>query len=171
MKQFIQGWIQPVREHWTRLAPRERTALKVLGAGLLATIAYLAVLSPFSRSLDKLRAEAPQERLQLSRMREQAALVNHLKRAPTTAPVTGNPVTQIELTATAHNLNTAFTKIEPDGTNGATIQVEGAPFNTLLAWMADIQKQSSLRVVQAVFDAHATAGTVNARMTLRAVTP
>lgn len=168
MNPAIQAWLATARERWAKLESRERLALKALAIVLAALTFYFALLAPISRSLNRLRTEVPQERLQLGRMREQAAQVTQMKRTAPPVKALADLLKVVEQSATLHGLRDTFTALEPEGANGVRIQVEGASFNSLLAWLADVQKQGALRTELAAFDAHATAGSVNARLTLRA---
>ena len=57
--------------------------------------------------------------------------------------------------------------MEPDGTNGARLSLDGVHFNALITWLASLQSQGGVRIEKATFEAQATAGTVNARLVLR----
>lgn len=164
-------WIKPVRARWGRLAPRERQAAGALGGVLLLALLYLLIWSPLQRSLTRLRVDVPNEQAQLLRMREQAAQVAQFRRETPAPQASGSLIPNIEQSAATHGLRAAFTRIEPEGSNGVRIQVDGAPFNALIGWLADVQKQYALRTDQAAFETHAVPGTVNARLTLRAATP
>jgi general secretion pathway protein M len=104
-------------------------------------------------------------------MREMAGQVSRLRREAPAPLVTGSLLPTIEQSAAAHGLRAAFTRLEPEGANGVRIQVEGAPFNALIGWLADTQKQYAVRTEQATIEAHAMPGTVNARLVLRSASP
>jgi len=57
--------------------------------------------------------------------------------------------------------------MEPDGTSGARLSLDGVDFNALIGWLANLQNQGGVRIEKATFEAQAAAGTVNARLTLR----
>jgi general secretion pathway protein M len=163
--------LESARVAWRRLAPRERRLIAA-GAALVAAVAtYLLVLGPFTRSLAKLRLEVPQARAQLATMREQANLVEHLRRGSSArAPATKLPALA-EQTAETHGLRGMITRIETEGTNGLRVALEGAPFNPMVAWLAELQQRSGLRVETAAIESHDTAGAVTARLLLRAQAP
>jgi general secretion pathway protein M len=160
--------IEPLRSAWRGLAPRER-ALIGSGITLVAAVAvYVLGIGPFNRSLEKLRVEVPQQRAQLAVMREQAALVARLRRdAPGRTPP-AKLSAQAEQAADAHGLRSAIVRIEPEGSTGVRVALEAAPFNAVVAWLAELQQRSGLRAETATIESHATSGAVTARFVLRA---
>lgn len=168
---MIRGGIEAARNAWLRLAPRERRVIAA-GSVLVAAVAlYLFVLAPFTRGLASLRTEVPKLDAQLAVMREQAAMVERLRRGgPARALATKLPAVA-EQAADTHGLRATITRIEAEGTNGLKVALDGAPFNAMVAWLTELQQRSGLRVETAAIDSVETAGTVNARLTLRALTP
>ena len=163
--------METVRNAWLRLAPRERQVI-ALGSALVAAVAaYLIVLAPFTRSLASLRVEVPKLEAHIAVMREQATLVERLRRSGSARTPAAKLPAVAEQAAESHGLRVTITRIEPEGTNGVRIALEGAPFNAMVAWLAELQQRSGLRVETAAIDAIEAAGTVNARLTLRALTP
>jgi len=167
----IRARMELARAAWLRLAPRERGII-VTGGVLVAAVAiYLFVLGPSYRSLVRLRAEVPQERAQLALMREQAAVVERLRRSPSG----GAPAAQLsalaEQAAGAHGLREAITRVEKEGDNGVRIALEKASFNAMVAWLTDLHQRSGLRVETAAIESQESAGTVTARLLLRARGP
>ena len=168
---MIRTGMEAARAAWLRLAPRERRVI-ALGAALIVAVAvYLFVLAPFSRSLAKLRTEVPQLRTQLAVMREQAALIESLRRGGSARAQAAKLPALAEQAAGTHGLRAVITRIEPEGANGLRIAIEGAPFNAMLAWLAELQQRSGLRVETAAIESQETPGTVNARLTLRTQAP
>lgn len=168
---MIRARIELARSAWRRLAPRERAIIAVGGVLVAAVAMYLFVLGPFHRSLTTLRAEVPKARAQLAVMREQAALVERLRRGPSArAPATKLPALA-ERAAEAHGLRAMITRADADGENGVRIAIEKAPFNALVAWLADLHQRSGLQVETAAIESHEVPGAVNARLSLRANSP
>lgn len=168
---MIRNGIESARSLWLRFAPRERRVI-VIGATLVAVVAiYLLVLAPFARSLASLRIEVPKLDTQLAVMREQATLVERLRRSGSArAPAMKLPALA-EQAADSHGLRAMITRIEAEGTSGLRVALDGAPFNAMVAWLTELQQRQGLRVEAAAIDSAETAGTVNARLTLRALAP
>jgi general secretion pathway protein M len=160
--------IEPLRAAWRSLAPRER-ALISAGAALVAAVAvYVLAIGPFTRSLAKLRVEVPQQRAQLAVMREQAALVERLRRDSSGRAPSAKLSALAEQAADAQGLRSAIVRIEPEGSTGLRVALEAAPFDVVVAWLTELHRRSGLRAETATIESHATAGTVTARLVLRA---
>ena len=152
-----------VRDLWAQLGPRERW-LAGVGAGVVALVAlYTLTWIPMQRDLSRMREAAPKAQQQLAWMRAQAPLAREFRGRSTTA--SANLTATLEQTASAQGLKPA--SIELDGTQGVRVKLEAVPFNALINWLADLQKNHGLLADDAQIDAHATAGLVNARLRLR----
>lgn len=163
--------LELARAAWLRLAPRERGII-VAGGVLVAAVAiWLFALGPAYRSLARLRVDVPRERAQLAVMRDQAALVERLRRgSPARAPAMKLSALA-EGAANTHGLRATITRVEDEGENGVRIALEKAPFNAMVTWLADLHQRSGLRVETASIETHEPEGTVNARLLLRAQAP
>jgi type II secretory pathway component PulM len=146
----------PQRERWM-----------VIGAAIgLLILLYLSLWLPWQSKISKLRATVPQEKIQLAQMRVQAMEISQL-RASGRVPVSGgNLLANLEQSATANGIRARITRMEPDGTNGARLSLDGVHFNALITWLASLQSQGGVRIEKATFEAQAV-GTVNARLVLR----
>lgn len=130
-------------------------------------VLYLSLWLPMQSELSRLRLSVPQGKTQLAQMRVQAMEINQL-RASGRVPVSGgNLLASLEQSATANGIRGRIVRMEPDGTNGARLALDGVHFNALIGWLANLQTQGGVRIEKATFDAQPAAGTVNARLVLR----
>lgn len=159
------------RERWNGLSPQERQW--VLGGGVLLAllILYLLLWLPLQKDLNRLRASVPESQAQLQRMIAQSATIQPLRGQRATPPSPGTLVSLIDQSASQRGLRALLTRLEADGTNGVQIQAEAAAFNSLIAWLAELQESHALVIDSATFDAHTAAGTVNARIRLHIGSP
>ena len=148
------------------LPPRERWLLIGGGVGLLL-ILYLSLWLPMQRELSKLRTSVPQEKVQLAQMRVQAMEINQLRASGRVPQSGGNLLVNLEQSATTNGIRGRIIRMEPAGTNGANLSLEGVHFNALIGWLANLQNQGGVRIEKATFEAQPAAGTVNARLVLR----
>jgi general secretion pathway protein M len=162
-----QALLQLLRERWTGLNTRERR-LAVAGASI-ASLAFLYVLLwvPLHVELARLRGSVPDAQSKLAQMRGLAAQIQPL-RARSVTPPAGGLTAVIEQSATARNLRGQISKLEAEGNNGVQFSVDGIAFNSLIAWLTELQDNYGLRVDQATLDAHKTVGMVSGRLRLRA---
>lgn len=164
-------FLTPLREAWGKLAPRERHLVMTGGVVLGVTLLYLLLWLPVQKDLARLRVSVPEERAQLQRMRLQAASINPLRARSGTKPPAGTLLTVIEQSATARGMRGFVTRMEADGANGVQLGLDAAPFNSLIAWLADLQDSHSLLIDNASIDTHTAPGTVNAKLKLRIENP
>ena len=80
----------------------------------------------------------------------------------------GNLLTTLERSATEHRLRQYITRMEPDPSNGVRVSLDAVAFDELLRWLADLQRDASVRAQNVSITAQAEAGMVNARLLLLA---
>jgi type II secretory pathway component PulM len=147
----------PQRERWM-----------VIGVAVGAVILlYLSLWLPWQAEIRKMRTAVPQEKIQLAQMRVQAMEISQLRASGRVPLAGGNLLANLEQSATANGIRARITRMEPDGTNGARLSLDGVHFNALITWLASLQNQGGVRIEKATFEAQAAAGTVNARLVLR----
>lgn len=163
--------LEPYLARW-RALPVQQRRLAMFGGGVLAVVIFYSLLwSPMQSELARLRESVPKERNRLAVMQTQAQEVVQLRVASKAmANRGGNILATLEQMATARGLRPNITRMEPDGANGAQVTLEAAHFNGLLTLLHELQTQNGVRVDSANFEAHATPGHVNARLTLRGPT-
>jgi general secretion pathway protein M len=160
------AWIEPWRAQWKALGARERRIFVVLAAVLGAVLFYLGIWSPVQGGLARARERVATVQVQLSQVREQAALVERARNAPRpTLP--SDAAGAVEQTAARYAMRERLKRIDPEGARTVRVQIEEAPFAAVMAWLAELQQQSGLRAESAMFERHANPGTVNGRLLLR----
>ncbi len=137
------------------------------GTAALLLILYLSLWLPVQRELSRLRTSVPQEKMQLAQMQVQAMQVNQLRASGRQPIAGGNLLVRLEQSATASGIRARISHMEPDGSNGARLSLDGVDFNAMIGWLGNLYTQGGVRVEKATIEAQATAGTVNARLTLR----
>ena len=154
--------------YWRGLAARERAVL-ALGAVVAALLLFYALLwAPLQRDLERLRAGVPKAYEQLQWMRAQATRIKQLRAAATTAVLRGGLLSFVEQSAQSYNIREHIKRVEPDGANSVRLAIDGVEFNNLLQWLVNVQNQGGVRIENASVEPLPTAGTVNARLLLRA---
>jgi len=160
--------IEPYLARWRALPAQQRRLATLGGAVLAVLLLYSLLWSPMQSELARLRESAPQARAKLVTMQAQAQEVAELRvSSQAMANRGGNLLATLEQLATARGLRQNITRMEPEGAHGAQVTLEAAHFNTLLTLLHELQTQNGVRVDSASIETHATAGHVNARLTLR----
>lgn len=153
--------------YWRGLAARERLILA--GGGLFAGLLlfYALVWAPLQRDLARLRVDVPKDYQQLQWMRSQAARVSQLRAAAPAKTQNGGLLSFVEQSAQAYNIRQNIKRVEPDGANAVRLAIDAVPFNSLLDWLANLQKQGGVRIDNATLEPQQAPGSVNARLLLR----
>jgi general secretion pathway protein M len=159
------AWIEPWRARWRALGARERRVLTALAGFLAVVLFYLLIWSPVRSGLAGARARLASVQVQLAQVQEQAALVARVRGAPSVTPP-ANPAAAVEQAAEKHGLRAQLKRVDAEGAGRVRVQLEGASFSALTAWLAELQ-QGGVRAESATIERHATPGMVNARLLLR----
>jgi general secretion pathway protein M len=152
--------------YWRGLAPRERLILGAGGALAAILLLYALAWAPLQRDLDRLRADLPHEYEQLQWMRAQTSRVKVLRAVPPVVP-SGGLLSFVEQSAQAYSIRANIKRIEPQGANVVSLAIDGVGFNSLVEWLANLQKQGGVRIDNASLEPQPTPGVVNARLLLR----
>jgi general secretion pathway protein M len=152
--------------YWRGLAPRERLLLGAGGALAAILLLYALLWTPLQRDLDRLRANLPHEYEQLQWMRAQAGRIKVLRASPPVVP-SGGLLSFVEQSAQAYSIRPNIKRVEPQGQNAVSLAIDGVAFNSLIEWLANLQKQGGVRIENASLEPQPTPGVVNARLLLR----
>ena len=154
--------------YWRGLAARERALVAGGGAVALALLCYALLWTPLQRELTRLRVDVPKEYAEVQWMRAQTARLKILRTAAPTALQNNGILSFVEQSAQVYNIRQFIRRVDPDGANSVRLAIDGAPFNGLIEWLANLQKQGGVRIENANFEPQPTPGFVNARLLLRA---
>lgn len=158
---------QTAINYWRGLAARERAVLVAGGALAAILLLYALAWAPLQRDLARLRATVPEEQQQLQWMRTQANRIKQLRAAAATKIPGDGLLSFVEQSAQAYNIRTNVRRMEPQGPNAVNLAIDGVSFNSLLEWLANLQKQGGVRIENASLEPSAAPGLVNARLLLR----
>ena len=161
------AWTEPARARWEALGARERRVTSALAVAFGATLFYLLLWSPVESGLARARPRLASVQAQLARVQDQAAVVAKVRATPRVAPP-ANPVVALGQAAERNGLREQLKRVDAEGPGAVRVQIEGASFTALMAWLIELQEQTGLRPESATLERHANPGTVNARLLLRA---
>jgi len=161
------AWTEPARARWEALGARERRVASALAVAFGAALFYLLLWSPVESGLARARTRLASAQTQLARVQEQAAVVAKVRATPRVAPP-ANPVVALGQAAERNGLREQLKRVDAEGPGAVRVQIEGASFTALMAWLTELQEQTGLRAESATLERHANPGTVNARLLLRA---
>ncbi len=161
------AWTEPWRARWEALGARERRVASALAVAFSAALFYLLLWSPVESGLAKARTRLASAQAQLARVQEQANRVAKVRATPRVAPP-ADPAVALRQAAERHGLREQLKRVDAEGAGAVRVQIEGASFTPLMAWLIELQEQAGLRAESATLERHANPGTVNARLLLRA---
>lgn len=157
-----------MRDWFEGLAPRERMFVAGGGVLLILILFWAIVLAPLSSRVGKLSERVEGKRDTLSWMSAAAAEISS---AGEVAAGAGDPdqslVVIIDRTARQSGLGQSITRNQPVGEDGIRVRMEGAPFDTVVAWLGQLQSGYGLSLESATFERASANGTVTASITLR----
>ncbi len=149
------------------LEPRERYMV-LGGAALLAVLlVYVALWEPLVNKVERLRASTAEQQLTLAWMRSAAQEARRLRGAGGGAKTIASGQSLLSLvdrTAKAGRLGGALKRVQPDGDNKVRVWLEGAGFDDLIRWVAQLERRQGITVESSVFEAREDSGRVDGRL-------
>jgi len=148
------------------LQQRERLMVTAGAAVLGALILVAGVLLPLQSAVSDAVRRAESRREDLAWMRMNAAEVQ--TGGTTLYADTGEaPVVIVDRVGREAGLGSALKGTQPSG-NGVRVQLEAAPFDTLIRWLATLDQRYGLAIDSITVDRAARPGVVNANITFAA---
>jgi general secretion pathway protein M len=149
-----------------RLAERERRMVLWGGLAAALVIFFAGLVLPLYAVAAKGEKDVARKQDDLAWMRSVAP---ELRAAgPAAADASGGSlVVVVDQTARAAGLASALTGTQPSSAGGIRARFDGAAFDTLIGWLAQLQQRQGVIVESATVDRTATPGIVNASIIIR----
>ncbi len=150
----------------------ERERLMVLIAAVLVAYAvvHLAVIAPLWGGSARLAADIPERQTLLAELKAAEAELSAQRRGGDGAqPIEGagqSLVVIIDRTSREAGLGASLRRNQPTADQGLRVGFEGAPFESLVPWLAELQTRFGIGVESASFDTAGASGLVNATLVL-----
>jgi len=155
-----------IRQWLGGLAPRERNLVYLAAALLGVAVVYFAIVLPVTSAAKQRAARVEQKTADLAWMRQVAPQVMAAAAAGGGTAGSESLVVLVDRTGREAGLGNAIRDQSPDGAHGLRLQLQGASFDVLVAWLASLQQQYGVRVETAMIGATSAPGLVNASLTL-----
>ncbi len=146
------------------LSARDRRTL-LIGGVIAAILFVLAVILPLDRSVSHLHDQVT---------RKQADLVWMRRAAPEIAaagPVHGTSgeslIVVVDQSARESGLGGSLAGSQPSSRGSLSVQLQKAPFDVLVGWLARLSQQNGVQIESATIDSAGPPGTVNASLVLK----
>jgi general secretion pathway protein M len=147
---------------YAELQPREQRVVIVGAVALCALILFGGILLPLEAAVSAARKTQETRREDLTWMRVNAA---EIQAGGTPAAESSEaPVVLVDRIGREAGLGNALRGTQPSGA-GVRVQLEAAPFDTLVAWLATLEEHHGLAIESISVDRAAKPGVVNANIT------
>jgi general secretion pathway protein M len=155
-----------IRAWYAELQQREQRVVAIGGATAAILILVLGILMPLQSAVSSGARRNETKREDLAWMQVNAA---EIRAAGNQLPAdTGEaPVVLVDRAAREAGLADALRGTQPNGT-GVRVQLEAAPFDTLVVWLATLDERYGLAIESITVDRTARPGVVNASITFTA---
>jgi general secretion pathway protein M len=151
---------------YANLQERERRVVLIGSVALAALILVGGILLPIESAVSSAEKRAATRREDLAWMHANAPEL--ASGSATLANDTGEaPVVVVDRVGREAGLGAALRGTQPSGT-GVRVQLEAAPFDTLVAWIATLEQRYGLSIDSITVDRAARPGVVNANITFAA---
>jgi general secretion pathway protein M len=158
--------ILKLRAWYSGLQPRERRMVAGGGAALAVLVLIGGVLLPLQSAETAAVERAEARRADLAWMQVNAAEIQ--SGAATLFKDTGEPpVVVVDRVGREAGLGPALKGSQPSG-SGVRVQLEAAPFDTLITWISTLDRRYGIAIDSITVDRAARPGLVNANITFAA---
>jgi general secretion pathway protein M len=152
-----------LRAWYAGLQERERRTVTVGGVAVAALILVFGILLPLHTALSTAVRGNETKRQDLEWMQVNASEVRAaFNQLP--ADTHEAPVVLVDRLGREHGLASSLRGTQPNG-NGVRVQLEAAPFDTMVAWLAALDERYGLSIESITLDRTAKPGLVNASIT------
>jgi general secretion pathway protein M len=146
------------------LSPRDRRTLLV-GGVIAAILLLFAVILPLDHSVSRLQDQVARKQADLVWMRNAAPEI------AAAGPVRSNSgeslIVIVDQSARESGLGNSLAGSQPSGRGSLSVQLEKAPFDALVGWLARLSQQNGVQIESATIDTTGQPGTVNASLVLK----
>ena len=154
--------IERVNEWYGGLAPREQVMVRVGGVAA-AILIVLGVVLQLHGVVNRAEKRLQTKRDDLAYI---SSVLPELRAAPVPQSGGQSIVTIIDRTTRDAGLAQNLRGADPSGIGGVRVRLEGAGFDSLVAWLLRMQREYGLRVQSATLEKTDTPGRVNANFAL-----
>lgn len=154
--------IAQLEDWYGTLAPREQLIVRV-GGVVAAALLLLVVLLQLHGVVGRAEKRVAAKRADVAYI---ASVLPELRLAPLPQRGGQSLVTVVDRTTRDAGLGANLRGADPSGIGGVRVRLEGATFDTLVAWLLRIQREYGLAVQTATLEKTEAPGRVNASFTL-----
>jgi general secretion pathway protein M len=154
---------------FAQLAPRERIMVSVCAVIVVLALVWSGAIEPIYRGTASLEERVTQKQSQLASLQELASQVQSSRAASggtSLGPASNDSIVVIIDRATrSRQLQEYLKRNQPDDSGGVRLRFEGAPFDTLVGLLGELQRSYGMTMVSGNFDEAGT-GRVNCSLVI-----
>jgi general secretion pathway protein M len=155
--------IDKLRAWYAGLQPREQRAVSIGGITVAGLILVVGILLPLHSQVSSAGRSNETKREDLAWMQVNAPEIR-ASGGQLPADTGEAPVVLVDRVGREAGLGSALRGTQPNGT-GVRVQLEGAPFDTLVTWLATLDERYGLAIESISVDRTPQPGLVNASIT------
>lgn len=159
-----------MKQWFLGLNQRERLMVSIAAVLVAYAILHLAVLAPLWGGSARLAADIPERQALLAELKAaEAELSGQPRGRDGRQPIEGasqSLVVIIDRTSREAGLGATLRRNQPTPNQGLRVGFEGAPFESLVPWLAELHTRYGIGVESASFDSAGAPGLVNATLVL-----
>jgi general secretion pathway protein M len=146
------------------LSDRDRRTL-LIGGAIAAILFVFVVILPLDHHVSHLHDEVAKKQADLVWMRSAAPEI--AAAGPVRGPSGESLIVIVDQSARESGLGGALAGSQPSGNGSLSVQLEKAPFDALVGWLARLSQQDGVQIESATIDSAGAPGTVNASLVLK----
>jgi general secretion pathway protein M len=157
-----------MKDWFAGLEPRERRLVTGGGVLLLVLLLYLMIWEPIAGNYQGLKDGVAEQKKTLAWMKQGAAELKLLQRGGSSAArgLGGRSLLAVvDQSARSGGLGPAIKRIEPEGSKGVKVWLEGVAFDPMILWLGQITRTYQIETSIITIEPQG-GGRVNARLTL-----
>jgi general secretion pathway protein M len=146
------------------LEANERSLMAGLAGFLVLVILYLGIWSPLADWSRRADAQYQHQMAVLEWMHQKEKEARAAGQRNEGTPETGSLLTVVANSAARSGVQ--LLRYQPEGSGGVSVVLQNQPFNTVIAWLSDLEQRDHVAVKQISIDDQTEPGMVNARINL-----
>ena len=146
------------------LEANERSLVAGLAAFLVLVIVYLGIWSPLADWSHRADAQYQHQMAVLEWMHQKEKEARAAGQRNEGTPESGSLLTVVANSAARSGVQ--LLRYQPEGAGGVSVVLQNQPFNTLIAWLSDLEQRDQVTVKQISIDDQSEPGMINARINL-----
>jgi len=157
-----------MKKWFAGLEPRERLLVSGGAVVLVLLLLYVVIWEPIASGYSNLQEDVAEQKQTLAWMQQAASQIKTLQRS-STGEVRGlggrSLLAVVDQSARSAGLGDSIKRIEPDGSKGVKVWLEGVAFDPMILWLGKLTRTYQIETSLITIEPQG-GGRVNARLTL-----